>query len=790
MTAIRRISRRLANLVMRRRQDDRLRSEIETHIALQAEDNVRAGMPPDIARREARLKFGAVESTRDAYRDQESIPILENLLRDARHGLRMLRRSPGFTIAAALTLAVGIGATTAMFSIVDGVLLEPLAYPDAGQLMAVQLFVPAVAQTFPMVPVNPAAYLGWADHAKSLSGIGLVEDGVRLDLTSGGEPEMLTGDAVTSDVFDVLGVKLLLGRNFLPETNQAGHNHEVILTHALWMTRFHGAPDIVGRAITLDGRAYTVVGVLPRDCYFPSGNQLGPMGSDAEPQMFVPEVLDRGDLAPDAGFGYGAIARVKPGVSREQATAEMNVILSRTLGPQSFMPDPRTVLVPLGEMIVRSTKRALWMLFAAIAAVLLIICVNLANLVLTRATAHEQQSAIRRALGASRGRLVSQALVEMLLLGVLGGALGLVFAYWAVQGLVAVAPVNVPRIHDVHLNGRAEWFTLAISLLTGILAGVLPAWRAASVNPQEALWSGGARSGDSRARLRARGFLVGLETALSAVLLIAAGLLITSFSNLLTVPTGFGVEHVLTLTLQLPRTQYPQRQQRQQFWSEVLRATAALPGVESSAVTDWLPLSGERNDDPVNLPGDTRPPAERPFASYRHVSPDYFRAFGIPLVRGRELTPSDADTSSVVVSEAAATTIWPGRDPIGQRSDIDPASGFPGFQVVGIVGDTRTVSLSKSPTPVVYELYTSGVGASLVLRSRVGAPTVAPELRDAIWHIDRSMAIPQVVSMSDRLSDSVASQRFEALLTSLFAAAALMLAALGIYGVVSYAVVR
>lgn len=787
MSGVRRSLRRVAALLTRRRQEDRLRAEIETHIALQTDDNIRAGMSLDKARREARLKFGALESMKDTYRDQESIPAIESLLRDVKFGVRTLRRSPAFTLTAVLTLAVGIGATTAMFSVVAGVLLQPLAYPDPNQVMAVELFVPKVADKFPMVPVNPAAYLGWSTEARSLAGVGLVEGGLAMTLTSGGDPELISADAVTGSVFDVLAVKMLLGRRFLPDSNDAGHNHEVILTHALWLNRFHGDPGIIGQPITLDGTPYLVAGVLPRGFYFPTGNQLA-MGSDVEPQIFVPEAFDRGDLAPDAGFGFGALARLKPGVSPEQATAEMNVILSRRLNGQSFMPDPRTVLIPLRDMIVRSSKRALWMLFAAIVAVLLIICVNLANLVLTRATAHEHQAAIRRALGASRGQLVTQALMEMLLLGIVGGALGLLLAHWALQGLVAAAPVNVPRIRDVHLGGGAVWFTLFISVLAGVLAGLLPAWRSASIDPQDALWSGGARSGDSGARLRARGFLVGLETALSAVLLVAAGLLIASFTNLVKVPVGFGVDHVLTVDVQLPRAQYPQRQQRKQFWDEVLGAAAGLPGVESAAVADMLPLTGERNNDPVNLPGDTRPAAERPFASYRRVSPDYFKAFGIPVVRGRGLLPGDADTHGVVVSELAAKTIWPNRDAIGQRFDISP--GFPGYLVVGIVGDTRTVSLSKTPAPVVYELYSSGVAASLVLRSRANVDAIAPVLRAAIWKIDRAVAIPEIVSMSDIMSDSVASQRFEALLTALFASAALLLSSLGIYGVVSYSVVR
>jgi putative ABC transport system permease protein len=363
-----------------------------------------------------------------------------------------------------------------------------------------------------------------------------------------------------------------------------------------------------------------------------------------------------------------------------------------------------------------------------------------------------------------------------------------VLAHWALWGLLAVAPVSLPRLHNVRLDGAVLGFTLAIAVLAGVLAGLLPAWRAAQTNPQDALQAG-ARSADSRVRLRAREFLVGLETALSAMLLVAAGLLVASFAKLVRVPEGFEVEHILTVNLQLPEGQYTQPEQRSDFWRRVLASTSGLPGVESAAVTNLLPLRGEWNNNPVNLPGDTRPAAERPFARYRRVSPAYFKTFGIPLLNGRELTWTDAGTPAVVISEATAKAVWPGFNPIGQRFDVDPSSGFPGYQVVGVVGDTR-VSLFKAPAPMVYLLYESGLTGSLILRTRLPATAVAPELHRAIWKIDPTVAIPSISSMGQIVSESLAPQRFETLLTSLFAAAALLLACLGIYGVVSYSVVR
>lgn len=780
---------RLRSLFRWAQVDQELDEELRDHLERATEEYVAKGMAPEEARRRAWLDLGGIEQAKEKCRDARRVNWLQDLLQDLRFSLRMLRRSPGFTSAAVLTLALGLAANTAMFSIINGVLLQPLEYPNPGQLVAIELFVPKLAQKFPMVPVNPAAYLGWSNQAKSIAGIGLVEDGVTLNLTSGGEPKLLSADAVTWNLFDVLGVAPVLGRNFSPDADQAGHNSEAILTNALWRNRFRSDPNIIGQAIALNGSPYTVVGVLPSALQFPQGDQLMPMGSATEPELFVPAVFKKWELAPDAGFGWGAIARLKPGVSQEQATTELNVILSRELGSQSFMPNPRTVIMPLRDMIVRSTERGLWMLLAAVLAVLLIVCVNLANLVLTRATAREQEAAIRRALGASRGRLLRQTLTETLLLGLLGGALGLVLAYWALLSLLALAPVSLPRLHNVRLDGAVLGFTFVISVLAGILAGLLPAWRAAQTNPQDALQAG-ARSADSRVRLCAREFLVGLESALSAMLLVAAGLLVASFAKLVRVPVGFAVEHILTVNLQLPEGQYTQSQQRSDFWHRVLAATSGLPGVESSALTNFLPLHGEINDDPVNLPGDTRPAAERPFASYRCVSPAFFRVFGIPILDGRELTLADAGTPAVVISEATAKTVWPGLNPIGQRFDVDPSSGFPGYQVVGVVGDTRSVNLIEAPTPMVYKLCQGTLTGSLILRTRLPATAVAPELHDAIWKIDPTVAIPSISSMGQIVSESLAPQRFGTLLTSLFAAAALLLACLGIYGVVSYSVVR
>ncbi len=783
--------RALIDFLFRRSRIEReMEEELRTHLRILAAELERQGLSREGAERQARIEFGGYERYKEECREAFGARLLGELIADLRCGLRQLRRNPSFAAVAVLTLALGLAASTAIFSVINGVLLEPLEYANPGQLVGLQLFIPAWAQKFPTIPLNAATYLAWSHQAKSLSGIAVFEEGVTLNLTGGGPPALLSADAVTADLFDVLGVQPKYGRNFLADSNQAGHNQEAILTNKLWQSRFHGDPGILGRTIELNGSAYSVVGVLPASFRFPRGNDLiSAFGSIAEPELFVPEVFGKFGLAKE-GFGLGTIARLKPGVTPGQATAELNVILSRLFrsAPAGF--HPTTVMMPLRDMIVRSSKRGLWLLFAAVLAVLLIICVNLAGLMLTRSTAREHEAAIRSALGAGRGRLLRQALVETLLLGVSGGALGLLLAYWALWAFLALAPPGLPRINNVRLDAAVLVFTLAVSVLAGLLAGLLPAWRIARVQPQDALHSSSQRGGESRGRSRLRELLVGLETALSVMLLIAAGLLIASFAKLERAPTGFAVDHVLTVNLQLPAAQYTQAPQRSEFWRRLLAATSSLPGVRTSAVTSWLPLGGEEDDDPVNLPGGTRRAADRPLASYRRVSPSFFRTLGIPLLRGRELTWADAGTPAAVISEAAARTIWPGINPLGQRFDVDPSSHFPGYQVVGVVADTRSVTLSQAPAPMIYSLYDGSLTGSLILRTRLRAAAVLLELQRALWKIDPSVAIPHIRSMGGIVSASLATRRFETLLTALFAASALLLACLGIYGVVSFSVVR
>ncbi|MGH9465865.1 MAG: ADOP family duplicated permease, partial [Terriglobales bacterium] len=699
-------------------------------------------------------------------------------MNDLRYALRQIARSPGYAAVSILTLALGLAATAAIFSVVHGVLLQPLAYRNPSHLVALELRVPKLAQKFPAMPINPAIYLAWARSAKTLSGISLIDEGEKANLTGPGGATLLDVDKVTANLFDVLGVRPQLGRTFA-----GGDRNDVILTNALWRSRFGANPDVIGQTVALDGVPHAVIGVLPASFHFPTQGELVSIASvDARAGLFVPLQFTPGMLQKDGAFGFASIARLRPGVSPAAASADLNAILRRQFD-FALSTHATTEMVPLGDMIVHAWRTGLWMLLAAVLAVLLLIAVNLANLALARALARQQETAIRSALGASRGRLLRQALLESLLLGLAGGVLGLGLAEGALQALLALVPAGMPRAMNVRLDWTVVGFTLTLSLLAGLLAGLIPAWRVARGNAQEALRAGGAHGGG---RLRARALLVGGGTALSAILLVAAGMLLASFSRLAQAPTGFRVDHILTATLQLPQTGYTNAGQARRFWDQALVAAGKIPGVRSAAFTNWLPLGGEMNDDPVVAVGDHRPATDQPWASYRRVSPGFFTTFGLRLLEGRTLTSADVGTDAVVISRATARAVWPGQDPIGRC--FDASEDFAGFRVVGVVGDVSAISLRRGPGAVVYQPFHGSSWGALVLRTGLPAATVAPALRRALGGIDPSVAVPPLRSMNQIVAASVAPQRFQALLTSLFAAAALLLACLGMYGVVSYAV--
>lgn len=705
-----------------------------------------------------------------------------------RSGLRFLRREPGLAAVAILTLAIGLAANTTIFSVVNGVLLQPLAYPHPGRLIAIQEAIPRLSLKYPQIPVNAKAYTAWKRGATLLAGVALVQGG-QGSLTGVGQPALLDVPSATANLFTVFGVHPALGRNFSPYADQPGQPRQAILSYACWRSRFHGDPNIVGRGIELSGRLYTVVGVLPAHLHFFHGHELSTfIGLGANPQIFVPHTFTANQLNAEGNFNWAAVARLKPGVTIAQARAQLDAITARVAQQSKDFPGLHVVVTPLRDQVVSGAREGLWLLLGAVLAVLLIICVNLANLLLARTTARRHEAAIRAALGASQRRLLGQVLSETLFLAILGGAAGLLLAHWLLRALVAAAPLNLPRLHNVHLDPAVLLFTLGLSIAAGLFAGLLPAWRLSRSDPQAALHSAGARVGEGRNRRSARQWLVGVESALSILLLVSAGLLLASFLRVAGIHKGFAVQHLLTVGLQLPTSRYQKGAQRQEFWRQALAAARTLPGVRNAALIDTLPLGGNNDVNPITVPGDTRPIAEQPLANWRRISPSLFSVLKIPILAGRNLTAADAGHHRVLVSAAAARAAWGNRNPIGQTFRRG-GSNQPPYTVIGVAGDMHAVSLLSSGL-VVYRWYGGNSQESLVLGTSLPAATIAPELRRAIWSIDSSIPVERLRSMREIVAATLAPRRFQMLLVLLFAAAALLLVCLGIYGVVSYSVAR
>jgi predicted permease len=713
-----------------------------------------------------------------------------NLGSDLRYAWRTIRRNPGFSVIAIATLAFGIGANTAIFSVFDGILLRPLGYGDETRLVAIHEVVPKFSRFGPRVPVNAMHFLDWRKNVRAFERIAMI-GGMTLNLTGAGEPERLTAARVSPSLFPMLGARTQLGRTFLEEEDQPGRDHVVVLSHGLWKRRFASDPSVIGRKIVLDGNPYEIVGVLSPTFHFPKLSQLYAMSIAAErPELWKPFAVKPDELEDMGDFNYACIARLRPGVSLNQALAELNTAQARLASQASEKIELLAAMVPLQNQITNRSRSGLQLVLFAVGAVLLIGCVNIANLLLARATSRKRELAIRSAIGASVRHLVQQMLAESLLLAGIGGALGVTIAYAALRVILARAPVDLPRLDEVHLDARILLFTVAISIFSGLLFGLLPAWRLARIDPQEAMKSGARGNTEGRGTGRLRSLLVGLEVGLSTLCLIAGGLLLRSFVNLIEADKGFSVQQVVTVNLNLPDTRYPGQPERVRFMRALLDSVRTLPGVVSAGVANMLPLSGEGGNNLLTLEGTKVPFAERPLADIRSVNPEYFRTMGIPLERGRIFAEADGERRVVLVSALTAERLWPGENPLGKRLKVgDPDGKF--IEVTGVVGDVRSVGLDQAPSMTVYLPYWQRVtwgGPSLAVKTAVSPLAVSSAIRTAIRHIDSELPVPQFQTMEKRVDESVAQRRFQMNLILLFAAAALLLASLGIYCVVSYSV--
>ncbi|HEX2444417.1 MAG TPA: ABC transporter permease [Vicinamibacterales bacterium] len=703
---------------------------------------------------------------------RRGLRMIADLLHDMRFAVRQFSKTPVFTIVATLTIALGIGANTAIFSVVNGVLLRPLPYADPDRLVRVYEITPR----FGRFSVAPATFLDWRRESTALR-IAAYDVG-SATLAQDGMPERVTNVSVSWDLFDLLGVKPVLGRAFVQDEDVAMKNQVIIISHGMWQRRFGGDRGVINRTLVLSEVPYTIVGVMPAGFEFPS----------PEAEYWVPLGLETAN-APRGAHYLGVVARIKDGTTIEQAHAEIKTITERLARQHPQSKDESGEVVGLHEQIVGEIRPALLTLVGAVGVVVLIACGNVANLLLVRASVRNKEIAIRTALGAGRRRIVTQMLAESLVLAFAGGAIGLLLAYGAIGPLQALNAGSIPRIDDVAIDGRVLAFTLLLCGVTGILFGLVPAWQASRPNVSEAIKEGGRNSIGSGGRWLRNG-LVMMEVAFSVVLLVGAALLLRSFSRLTSVDPGFSAENVLTFRVGLPRTSYKEDAQREALFAQLLERLRGLPRVTAAGMIQSLPI---RDSYFLSFSVQGRPAAAgtEPSANYRVASPGYFEALGIPIRQGRTFTDRDAAGAPMVaiVDEAFARRYFPGAGAIGQR--IDVGNGTDGFyEIVGLVGDVRYGGLDATPEPTMYIPYKQDVFSTMWIVARTdGDPTaIASNVRGLLRDLDRNLPAFSMSPLADVVSESLDQRRFSVLLLGLFATIALLLAAVGLYGVISYSV--
>ena len=788
------VRKRLSGLNLPPAQEAEIVEELAQHLEDVYERSIKAGTTESEAKRFALLELeddklrNEIQRSQKPFREQP-VPgsgrsnVLADFLHDLRYAARMQLKNPAFTIVAVIALALGIGANTAIFSVVNTVLLRPLPYKDPDRLLMV--WEDATKAGYPRDTPTNANYIDWRDQNQVFEGMAaLAYDS--FNLTGAGDPERLPGRRVSASLFPLLGVEPQIGRVFTAAEDQPGSERVVVLSHGFWQRRFGGDSSIVGKALSLNDRSYTVVGVMPARFQLPASND----------QVWVPIAFTPEEAADRTTHYLQVLARLKPGVTLSQAQTEMSTIATRLQQqyPQSNT-DVGAVVTLLQEYVVGDIRPSLLILLGAVALVLLIACANVANLLLARAAVRQKEIAVRAALGARRWRLIRQFLTESLMLSTMGGIFGLAIAYGGLFLLKSFIPENISQAREISIDFKVLGFTLFVSLATAVIFGLAPAIQAVRFNQSETLKEGGRDAATGSSSKRLRSLLVTAEVAISLVLLIGAGLLINSFLRLRSVDPGFRVDNLLTMKIRLPYPKYQEAERRSAFYKELIQRVEALAGVRSAAVTTTRPLSPGSSIVVVFEGKPESPPGQQPTIVTRIISPGYFDTMDIPLLKGRQLTEQDTRTSPrvVVISEIMARRYWPNEDVIGKRIALGRVQKPEDWiQVIGVVKDVRQ-RLATDPRPQMYLSHQQTdffAPEDLVVQTDVDPTSMAATVRNAVWEIDKDQPVSNIRTMEEILVDSIARQRFSMLLLAIFASVALVLAAVGIYGVMSYSVAQ
>ena len=775
---------RLLSLFGSTRAERELSAEIESHLQLHIDDNLRAGMSMHEARRRAVLALGGVERTKEEYRDRRGLPRFESLVRDLRYGTRTLIKSPGFALAGVIVLGLGIGVNSAIFTVVNAVVLKPLAFADADRIMRLWQTPPQSLFTSPIFSISPANFVDWEEQNSVFEHVAIFRSG-RQTLTGHGEPDAVITLRASAAFLPILGISPSIGRGFTKDDDRAGGPRTALLSEPFFRTRFGGDPSIVGKTITLNRVPYTVIGVVPPLTSFA-----------ARMQVFVPLAWTAKDRAIRNNHNYSAIAKLKSGVGVAQAQAEMDAISERlAVAYPDDNKDWGALVRPLQDDMIGDVRTSLLILLGAVALVLLIACANLANLMLVRTHSRAREIAVRGALGASRTRVIQQLLAEGLVLGVGGGIAGLLAAFYGVDLLKAAFGTALPRATEVVVDMRVLLFTSAIALTTGLAAAFVPAWKLTGRDATDALKTGSSRGNSSSGDGRIRNLFVVSEVALALMLLIGAGLLMRSLSGLRAVDAGFDPRNTLTATIDIPDAKYPTAQERNQFFDRVLQNVRALPGVESAALIDNLPLQGGSTQYVAVEGAPPMKESEMPVVAVRLTSPGYFQTSRIQFLAGRDFTDADnalGRPAVIVISEGTARRFWPNDDPIGKRLTLTMMTKD-AAEVIGVVREVKTGSLdagdADSETAVYAPRAQFGYGGTAIVVRTAGEPArMTRSLIGAVHAVDAEQPVLDIETMDAVVEESLGQRPFAMMLLAAFAMLALLLASVGIYSVLAYTV--